>query len=36
VSYDTSAYLASRFAIPADLVSNIAGIDVVISSALQS
>ena len=36
VSYDTSAYLANRFWIPAELVTNIAGIDVVIASALQS
>ena len=35
VSYDSSAYLASRFAIPADLVKNIAGIDVVVASSLQ-
>ncbi len=35
VSYDSSAYLASRFAILAELVKNIAGIDGVIASALQ-
>jgi uncharacterized protein (DUF302 family) len=35
VSYDSSAYLAGRFAIPADLVKNIAGIDGVIAGALQ-
>jgi uncharacterized protein (DUF302 family) len=36
VSYDSSAYLASRFAIPAELVKNIAGIDGVIAGALQN
>ena len=36
VSYDSSAYLASRFAIPAELVKNIAGIEGVIASALQN
>lgn len=36
VSYDSSAYLASRFAIPAELVKNIAGIDGVIATALQN
>jgi uncharacterized protein (DUF302 family) len=36
VSYDSSAYLAQRFAIPAELVKNIAGIEGVIASALQS
>jgi uncharacterized protein (DUF302 family) len=35
VSYDSSAYLASRFAIPAALVKNIAGITGVIAAALQ-
>src|SRR5260221_3620755 len=35
VSYNSSSYLASRFAIPAELVKNIAGIDGVIASALQ-
>jgi uncharacterized protein (DUF302 family) len=35
VSYDSSAYLAQRFAIPARLVKNIAGIDGVIARALQ-
>jgi uncharacterized protein (DUF302 family) len=36
VSYDSSVYLASRFAIPAELVTNIAGIDAVVASALQN
>ncbi len=36
VSYDSSAYLASRFAIPTDLVKNIAGIDGVVASSLQN
>jgi uncharacterized protein (DUF302 family) len=36
VSYDSSAYLAGRFGIPAELVKNIAGIDGVIASALQA
>jgi uncharacterized protein (DUF302 family) len=36
VSYDSSAYLAQRFAIPAELAKNIAGIDGVVASALQS
>jgi uncharacterized protein (DUF302 family) len=36
VSYDSSAYLASRFAIPAELVKNIAGIAGVIAGALQN
>jgi uncharacterized protein (DUF302 family) len=35
VSYDSSAYLASRFAIPAELVKNIAGIDGVVAAALH-
>ena len=35
VSYDNSDYLASRFAIPPELVKNIAGIDGVIAAALQ-
>ncbi|MGO8948143.1 MAG: DUF302 domain-containing protein [Ktedonobacterales bacterium] len=35
VSYESSAYLASRFAVPAELVKNIAGIDGVVASALQ-
>jgi uncharacterized protein (DUF302 family) len=35
VSYDSSDYLASRFAIPIELVKNIAGIDGVIASALE-
>ena len=35
VSYDSSAYLASRFAIPAELVKNIAGVDPLITGALQ-
>ena len=36
VSYTDSAYLAQRYAIPADLVKNIAGIDDIVASALQS
>jgi uncharacterized protein (DUF302 family) len=36
VSYDSSAYLAQRFAIPDGLVKNIAGIEGVIASALQN
>jgi len=36
VSHDSSAYLESRFAIPAELVKNIAGIEGVIASALQA
>lgn len=36
VSYDSSDYLAQRFAIPTSLVKNIAGIDGVIASALQN
>ncbi len=35
VSYNSTAYLASRYAIPDDLVKNIAGIDGLIDSALQ-
>ncbi|MGO8951194.1 MAG: DUF302 domain-containing protein [Ktedonobacterales bacterium] len=35
VSYESSAYLASRFAIPAELIKNIAGIDGLIAGALQ-
>jgi hypothetical protein len=35
VSYDSSAYLVSRFAIPAELVMNIARIDGVRAVALQ-
>jgi uncharacterized protein (DUF302 family) len=35
VSYTESSYLAQRFAIPAELVKNIAGIAGVIASALQ-
>jgi uncharacterized protein (DUF302 family) len=35
VSYNSSDYLASRFAIPIELVKNIAGIDGVIASALE-
>jgi uncharacterized protein (DUF302 family) len=34
ISYESSDYLASRFAIPAELVQNIAGIDGVIAAAL--
>jgi uncharacterized protein (DUF302 family) len=36
VSYDSSAYLAARFAIPAELVKNIAGIDGVVAAALHA
>jgi uncharacterized protein (DUF302 family) len=36
VSYESIPSLASRFAIPAELVKNIAGIDGVIASALQA
>lgn len=36
VSYDSSAYLASRFAIPAELVKNIAGLGGVVAGALQA
>jgi|SRR5579859_1031457 len=35
VSYTNTTYLASRYAIPDDLVKNIAGIDALIDSALQ-
>ena len=35
VSSDSSAYLASRFAIPAELVKNIAGVDGMIAGTLQ-
>ncbi len=35
VSYTDSKYLAQRYAIPADLVKNIAGIDTLIQGALQ-
>jgi uncharacterized protein (DUF302 family) len=35
VSYNSTAYLASRHAIPADLVGNIAGIDALIAAALR-
>lgn len=35
VSYNSTRYLASRHAIPDDLVQNIAGIDVLVASALQ-
>jgi uncharacterized protein (DUF302 family) len=34
VSYESSNYLAGRFAIPPDLVKNITGIDAVIAAAL--
>jgi uncharacterized protein (DUF302 family) len=36
VSFDSGAYLAQRFAIPAELVKNIAGIDSLVTSALQN
>jgi uncharacterized protein (DUF302 family) len=35
VSYNSVAYLASRHAIPGDLVKNIAGLDALIESALH-
>jgi uncharacterized protein (DUF302 family) len=34
VSYDSSDYLAGRFAVPSELVKNIAGVDAVIAAAL--
>jgi uncharacterized protein (DUF302 family) len=36
VSYNSTAYLANRHAIPPDLVKNIAGIDALVDSALES
>jgi uncharacterized protein (DUF302 family) len=36
VSYTDSTYLAQRYAIPADLVQNVAGIAPLIQGALQS
>ncbi len=36
VSYNSTAYLAARYAIPSALTRNIAGIDPLIASALQS
>lgn len=35
VSHNSTAYLADRYAIPSDLVKNIAGIDALIDAALQ-
>src|SRR5215469_11646034 len=35
VSYQSTAYLAERYTIPADLTSNIAGIDALVAGVLQ-
>jgi uncharacterized protein (DUF302 family) len=35
VSYQSTAYLAERYAIPADLTGNIAGIDALVAGVLQ-
>ena len=35
VSYNATAYLADRFGIPRDLLTNIAGIDALVDAALQ-
>jgi uncharacterized protein (DUF302 family) len=36
VSYQSTAYLAERYTIPADLTGNIAGLDTLVAGVLQS